>query len=398
MFVDTAANCTAETALRQAIPGKKQLLSKHKIWHTGSVVPPVGTSRPPPSLTAMPAPCSTRQGLLRTAFVAALVGVAGVGGAVAAEPALPSLAAAAQDDAEQRVLPVWNNESGRVEALLLLDTPAHQQLTPLDRLLSTRPSPGIGVRLQAGGGSTAQTALQFDPDAGMALLCNGSVGLAASLGTLGEDCLLASLGESDVLLRATSPGLRFGGGWQSAGGSVDLSFGLSWLDSSLAEPLVDEIDGFGALGAAGWTGSSVLSRLVGAQLEAQQLQLGAQFNLSGQRRLTLSGSLASQQFTPAGGGMPLHWDSATVTFGVGYRGITGQLTGRLLELPDQGTSWSGLDLGVSWRTPWRADISVGARNVIGSGTSDPGKWPLAELPAMEDPTARVPYVRYRQDL
>lgn len=336
---------------------------------------------------------------LRVALIA-LLGVGCVQVAAAAEP-LPTLVVPGVTDqaadADQRVLPVWNNESGRIEALLLLDVP-QRDLTPIDRLLraDAAPAPGLGARLSFGNGSTAQAALQFDPDAGMALLCNGSVGLAASLGTLGEDCLLASLGESDILLRGTTPGLRFGGGWQSGSGAVDLSFGLSWLDTSFSEPLPDDIGGL-------WSGNTLLgsaplSALSGAHLDAQQLQLGATLNFTPQRWMSLVGSLATQRFTPTGGGLPLRWDSATVSFGVGYRGISGQLTGRLLELPDQNASWSGLDLGISWRTPWRAELSVGARNVIGSGTNDPSKWPLAELPALEDPTARVPYVRYRQDL
>lgn len=300
-------------------------------------------------------------------------------------------------DADARVLPVWNNESGRVEALLLLDTPARAP-TPLDRLLRADavPAPGFGARIDLGDGGNATAALQFDPDAGMALLCNGSVGLAAALGTLGQDCLLASLGDGDVLLRGTTPGLRVGGAWRSAGGAVDLSFGLSWLDTSFAEPLPDDVGGlwFGP----GRLGASPFSRLAGSQLDAQQAYSGVTLNFGPERWMSLGGSLATQRFTPAATGLPLRWDAATVSFGVGYRGITGQLTGRLLELPDQNASWTGLDLGISWRTPWRAELSVGARNVIGTGTNDPSKWPLAELPALEDPTARVPYVRYRQDL
>lgn len=351
----------------------------------------------------MPGSPSPVSASLRAALCA-LLGMACAVGARAADDlpqlVVPGMANPAGEaaDADQRVLPVWNNESGRVEALLLLDTPQNA-LTPLDRLLraDAAPAPGFGARVSLDGGSTAQAALQIDPDAGMALLCNGSVGLSAALGRLGEDCLLASLGEGDILLRGTSPGLRFGGGWQSGSGRVDLSFGLSWLDTSLAEPLPDDIGG-GLWTGNTFLGASPLSGLAGAQLEAQQLQLGASMQFNPRLSMSLGGSLATQQFTSANGGLPLRWDAATVSFGVGYRGITGQLTGRLLELPDQNASWSGLDLGFSWRTPWRAELSVGARNVIGSGTTDPAKWPLAELPAMEDPTARVPYVRYRQDL
>ena len=339
--------------------------------------------------------------MLRTALVAAAGVVGVVASAGAAE--LPALAVP-DTTADTRVLPVWNNESGRVEALLLLDTPA-TGLSPLDRLLGNdRPAPGLGARLSLADGSRVAAGLQFDPDAGMALLCNGSIGLAASLGTLGQDCLLASLGDNDLLVRGTSPGLQFNGGWRSANNGVDLSFGLSWLDTTFADGLAGIGDdrapiwpgtNFQTPGSA-WAGS--FGELVGAQLDARQMHLGATLNFTPQRWMSLAGTLATQRFTPAGTGLPLHWDTATVTLGVGYRGISGQLTGRLLELPDQNASWSALDLGVSWRTPWQAELTVGARNVLGNGPSDPSKWPLAELPALEDPTARVPYVRYRQDL
>jgi hypothetical protein len=63
----------------------------------------------------------------------------------------------------------------------------------------------------------------------------------------------------------------------------------------------------------------------------------------------------------------------------------------------QGANWSGLDLGVSWRTPWQGVFRVGASNVLVSG----------KPPALLDPKRaaqegadldRVPYVRYEQDL
>lgn len=329
--------------------------------------------------------------VLRPALFALLAGACATATAADTLPALvvpgssPNLSL---DETDQRILPVWNNASGRVEALLLLD-PDGRNLSPLDRLLPTQPAPGLGVRATLDDGSRVRSALQIDPDAGLALLCNGSVGLAASLGTLGQNCLLASLADGDVMLHGTSPGLRFESGWQSPEGAVDLSFGLSWLDTSVTE----SIDKAGL-----WAGATPLAGLVGAQLEARQLDLGASFQLAPQRRLLFGGSLGSHQFVPAGTGTPLRWDSATVTFGIGYGGITGQLTGRLVELPDQNTSWSGLDLGVTWRTPWRAELSVGARNLLGSGKNDTSKWPLTELPAMDDPAARVPYVRYTQDL
>ena len=348
----------------------------------------------------------------RTALAAAaglVLGAGLVGVALAADPMqglqLPSLVLPVQDETDTRVLPVWNNESGRMEGLLLLDAPIHGGLNPLDRLLGNDGgAPGLGIRLNLGDGSRVQSALQFERDAGLALLCNGSVGMASALGTLGQDCLLASLGDSDLLPRSSTPGVTLGADWRAADGGVDLSFGLSWLSSTFSDPrssLYDDSNSpwLGSLPLSSSMSSNLLSGLAGAHMDAQQVHLGASMNFSAERWMSLVGSLASQRFTAASG-LPLQWETATVTLGVGYRGLTGQLTGRLLELPAQNASWSGIDLGLSWRTSWQGELSVGARNLWRSGGRDnTAAWPLSDLPAMvEDPSVRVPYVRYKQDL
>ncbi len=87
-----------------------------------------------------------------------------------------------------------------------------------------------------------------------------------------------------------------------------------------------------------------------------------------------------------------------MTFGVGYRGLSGNLTGRLIELPQGQGSFSGIDLGFSWRTPWQGELSFGAQNLLNQ-KPDTSKWPLNELPALDMPGGgRTPYVRYKQDL
>ncbi len=58
--------------------------------------------------------------------------------------------------------------------------------------------------------------------------------------------------------------------------------------------------------------------------------------------------------------------------------------------------WAGLDLGVSWRTPWRGVLSVGAQNLITKGQP-----PELAQPVIQDREpdifSRTPYVRYEQD-
>ena len=60
---------------------------------------------------------------------------------------------------------------------------------------------------------------------------------------------------------------------------------------------------------------------------------------------------------------------------------------------------SSFDLYFTWRTPWNADLSVGASNLLNSGTDNK---PENNSEQFDDPFemiyGRVPYVRYKQDL
>jgi hypothetical protein len=293
-------------------------------------------------------------------------------------------------DAETRVLPVWSNASGRVEALLLLDADA-SPTTSLDRVL--QPGIGLGSRLQLQDGAQLRGSLHLDPDPGLALLCEGRHGLAGSLGALGERCLLATLGGyEDPLLDGAGRGARLELGWQSPNRTLDLSFGLSWLDYTPTPATL-------------LTGAATRSTLGGREfdlaaafqspLESRGFHVDSLINLSPQARILLGGELDRSQLIGTDG-RPLRWETASLSFGVGYGEFTGQLTGRLVELPQGGNQWSTLDIGLSWRTPWRGELSVGAKNLLGA--PDTTAWPLAELPAIEDSDARVPYVRYQQDL
>ena len=65
--------------------------------------------------------------------------------------------------------------------------------------------------------------------------------------------------------------------------------------------------------------------------------------------------------------------------------------GRVIEVPGQPGKWEGFGVGLTWRTPWSGQLSVGADNVVTRG-----KNPFAPSKGEEEGT--VPYVRYQQDL
>ncbi len=86
-------------------------------------------------------------------------------------------------------------------------------------------------------------------------------------------------------------------------------------------------------------------------------------------------------------------DDRQVQFNWTNNTFSGSLTAHAID--QRNSTWTGLDLGLSWRTPWRGVFSVGARNVVGK----PPALLDRERAAQESiETERVPYVRYEQDL
>ncbi len=92
-------------------------------------------------------------------------------------------------------------------------------------------------------------------------------------------------------------------------------------------------------------------------------------------------------------------DQKALSFGVDHGSLSGVLTGRTMQpqvaIPGDLSAdrrWNSIDLGVTWRLPWRGSLSVGAQNLWSSGTP-------ANTPAGPEPDqSRTPYVQYHQDL
>ncbi len=92
-------------------------------------------------------------------------------------------------------------------------------------------------------------------------------------------------------------------------------------------------------------------------------------------------------------------DQKALSFGVDHGPLSGTLVGRTMQpqagVPGGFTSdrrWNSIDLGVTWRLPWRGSLSVGAQNLWSSGT--PANTPVGPEPDQ----SRTPYVQYHQDL
>lgn len=89
----------------------------------------------------------------------------------------------------------------------------------------------------------------------------------------------------------------------------------------------------------------------------------------------------------------------SLSVGVDRGDLSGHIIGRVIQ-PQTGESgalagdrrWTTIDLGVTWRLPWRGELSFGAQNLWSSGEAPKPK-------VGPDPDqSRIPYVQYHQDL
>lgn len=248
-------------------------------------------------------------------------------------------AAHAQSKPDAAYLPVLDN-SGQVEGMLMLEP--------------TGQASG-NARWRLGGQDNLNAAFGLDPGDSLGLVCNGS---AANIGSLISRCNVASLdGDHDG-----SRGNGLHGGWSVGNNRGTLP---SWLT-----PRSD------------------------APIEQNNLAVFGEKNIGREGFVRIGGAVAHAQLIPVADLPPAfsdHWSSKSLSVGGGYGNVSANIIGRVVDAPGQ-PGWSGVGLGVTWRTPWSGQLTVGAENVITSG-----KNPFAPQNINNDQGA-VPYVRYEQDL
>jgi hypothetical protein len=283
------------------------------------------------------------------------------------------------------VLPLWTSPDGRLLTIVALSEPLGAPVLPL--------APNYDAASQWGMMDTSALLGGLRWNFGRGFHADTLIG-----DTLAHPVICAEAGcaVDDAGSVSFTEGVfdgRIGLGWTSPGGDVDLSYGLSWLQSGTpgrALPLTN------ASGAA-------LPVLALPGLAPYQLQSGNAMSAHGTWHLggpTLDfgasyGEGRFLSFGEAGSLMPgLDLNQTTLSLGVGTGSIRGVIVGHLLsgETPLlAGKRWTTLDLGVSWRTPWQGVLSVGAQNLWAS--------PAEPTAHDADPAqARMPYIQYRQDL
>lgn len=92
--------------------------------------------------------------------------------------------------------------------------------------------------------------------------------------------------------------------------------------------------------------------------------------------------------------MNLEWSKGSFSGGIQgyYRDSVDFLDRNSLD------SLTTFDVHFTWRTPWKANLSVGASNVLNAGAESAAKTDSQPVDPLESIYGRIPYVRYKQDL
>jgi len=178
-----------------------------------------------------------------------------------------------------------------------------------------------------------------------------------------------------------------------------LSFGAATLNFGYAEaPAIWVVPG--ALASQdpiglGYTAPAVPMAPLGSLINetARTLTVGGELALNARSRVGVQ--LALSQI-PRLENSP---DIGRVQFSLAYGDFSADMATRMIRQGIETMSpwWGGMDLGVSWRTPWSGVISLGARNLVTSGLAPQlGETRRAEV-SESDTFSRTPYVRYEQD-
>lgn len=296
---------------------------------------------------------------------------------------------------DARAVPLWSTPDGRILTLVSAGS-NHNPTLPKSpqiggasewRLIDVTNLVSGGLLMRIGNNANAQVSLSRS-----ALQAPLAAGCASATPCLGPSAL------------ARGGDFRLGSAWfPSDSIELGLSYDMAWLHhdntaSAYSAPSYG-LAGLGSpLSPLGLSGYSLL--------DAQSSQVNAlgRFRLDDEQSLNFGASLGRIQLSVPGTTTPLtSLNLAAVSFGVQYGSFGGDVTGHVLSPTDAlGTSaassrLTGVDLGISWRTPWSGMFRFGTQNLWSSGNLPYlNNGPVSR--EIESSQARVPYVQYHQDL
>lgn len=293
-----------------------------------------------------------------------------------------------------KVVPLWASSDGHWLALVAYSQSSDGPLLPLApalggiadwRLMDAVSMTTVGARWRLGSGFYADALFG---QSGKASPCPPGV------------CGLG-IDDSDTYFKSTVRSGNLGMGWLSPDGDLDLSYGLSWLRAANSDRRSADLAAYGnglpmlaVPGAYPYLIDSSASLVANGRwnlgADAPVVTFGASL---GHSRAFATGQFNAGQISNVVL-QPIDLTQASLSLGVGNDTLSGIIVGRVLRSDDPALlahKWSALDLGVSWRTPWQGELSVGAQNVWSSSDATPSH-------KVDPAQARMPYIQYRQDL
>ncbi len=300
----------------------------------------------------------------------------------------PPPAPAAHADG-QKTVPLWQRDGN---ALSLVANSGDAATAPSGVAANAQGNTrftGAGVRLVTRPGITAHAGVRTIRWAPLVPACAASLpGMPA--GPACFDDYRAGMQRGEI-----------GAGFAGRDVKLDLSVGQSQSEPAAARPRTPPALLPRVLPAEG--GADVAAPLWFRDSTSTDISARGQLRVAPDTRLQMGASVGRVRFLPGSGlGADDSLDQTTLSFGVQHGAVRGTIVGHILEpnLPgaaldrNQRWSWSGIDLGISVRLPWRGELNFGAQNVWSSGRAPLLFGPAGNAPAQ----GRVPYVQYHQDL
>lgn len=256
----------------------------------------------------------------------------------------------AQSSKNATVLPLWNGNSGKVEALLLLEPTTN------------------GGRWQMGS-SSLSASLGLSGGDTLGVICKNSASTSA-ISSLSGNCVLAAVD---------------GDGRRNTGSAFS---GVSLTRNGGGK--IGVLAGGGTSSLPSWLSNPGLSR--NSQLNQNSLTVFGAKNIGREATISIGGTLARARLVPANDVPALadRWDMQSLSVGAGYGNFSASIVGRVVETPNR-PNYRNVGLGLNWRAPWKGEFSIGADSVVTRG-----KNPFAEN--ISEDEGAVPYVRYQQGL
>ena len=262
------------------------------------------------------------------------------------------------------VIPVWNVHSGQIEALLVIEN---------------NPETKGRAWVRASKNSNIiwpnQIANSTNLDSGMALFCAGQANSFNQLSGL-ENCQMGK--KSNQYPAINSPSLETKALLQRKAQGTDLSI-LSSLSSKERQLLATEFDTPNAAPSNGLnlsnTGATVGWVSINGELSRAKLIPASQFPK----------------------GVPTEWDKSTFEIPERQKSISGEVVGNVITLPGQDSNLQSIGASLSWKTPWKGKVSVGAESMLSQGRATNST--SNQAPIIDERIDGVqPYVRVEIDL